>query len=498
MYMPTAFISYSWDDTSHRNWVKELATRLRTDGVTTILDQWEAVPGDQLPAFMETAVRTNDFVLMVCTPKYKARYDGRESGVGYEGDVIQAEIFVKNNHRKFIPILRKGSWDEVAPSVLLGKYYIDLRDSSGYSDNYRELLKTLRGERPKAPPVGTANSEGTTKQVRWTIVLDGTYDESVAPRVEAIVTHLRELLGDSGLTITKIEPGSVIVRLKGTQDGYARMRALFSSGELTHVLGMRIIQLSEDSWEQMTSRELVAQCARGLDQAWSELVRRFTPLIGKVIFSNMRRWGQTSPELADDLTQEVYLKLAADGARRLREVSTEHHDVFGFVKLIAASVTHDYFKAAQAQHRGSEKHESIASAPYRVEKDQSIERIEKELLGQEIERTLETIGTAQERRIFWLYYRTGLSAHEIAAIPSIDLTRKGIERTLLRLTTAVRVDLTSTRKKDRRPVREVRPSGTWRETQPTIPLTTLSKDAFVEILRDTGANAGEADADDAS
>jgi hypothetical protein len=120
--MPKAFISYSWDDASHKTWVREFATRLRNDGIETILDQWHSAPGEQLPAFMEQAVRDNDFVLIVCTPKYRAKFDNRTAGVGYEGDIIQGEVFVKSNHRKFIPILRRGTWEEVAPSALLGSY----------------------------------------------------------------------------------------------------------------------------------------------------------------------------------------------------------------------------------------------------------------------------------------------------------------------------------------------------------------------------------------
>jgi hypothetical protein len=66
----SAFISYSWDDDAHKEWVRSLAERLRTDGVDVMLDRWAAVPGDQLPAFMERAIRENQFVVIVCTPRY--------------------------------------------------------------------------------------------------------------------------------------------------------------------------------------------------------------------------------------------------------------------------------------------------------------------------------------------------------------------------------------------------------------------------------------------
>src|SRR4051812_18866820 len=113
MTHPTAFISYSWDDDDHRVWVANLAERLRRDGVDVKLDKWHAVPGDQLSAFMEREIRSNSFVLIVCTPNYKKKSDTRKGGVGYEGDIMTAEVFTTQNHRKFIPILARGTWQDV-------------------------------------------------------------------------------------------------------------------------------------------------------------------------------------------------------------------------------------------------------------------------------------------------------------------------------------------------------------------------------------------------
>lgn len=127
MPLPTAFISYSWDAPEHQRWVRDLASRLRADGVETVLDQWHAVPGDQLPAFMEQAVRESQFVLVICTPKYKLKSDSRRGGVGYKGDIMTAEVFTGTRRRKFIPVLNTGNWEDAAPSWLLGSYYVDLR-----------------------------------------------------------------------------------------------------------------------------------------------------------------------------------------------------------------------------------------------------------------------------------------------------------------------------------------------------------------------------------
>lgn len=151
----TAFVSYSWDDAGHKKWVRELAARLRGDGITAALDQWELVPGDQLPEFMERSIRNSSYVLVVCTPGYKKRSDERTGGVGYEGDIITGELLIQRNHRKFIPVLRRGAWDEAAPSWVKGKYHIDLSGEPYAEAQYQDLLTTLLGTRPQAPPVGT-------------------------------------------------------------------------------------------------------------------------------------------------------------------------------------------------------------------------------------------------------------------------------------------------------------------------------------------------------
>ncbi len=163
--MTKVFISYSWDNDDHKNWVRELATRLRSDGIDVTLDQWHLVPGDQLPEFMERAVRESDYVLIICTHKYKERSDNRQGGVGYEGDIMTAEVMSTRNQRKFIPILRQQSWSDSAPSWLAGKYYLDLSSSPYQRKHYGDLLATLLGTREKAPPIGTIKADETTYSI---------------------------------------------------------------------------------------------------------------------------------------------------------------------------------------------------------------------------------------------------------------------------------------------------------------------------------------------
>ncbi|WP_424002515.1 toll/interleukin-1 receptor domain-containing protein [Maribacter sp. IgM3_T14_3] len=162
MNNPRTFISYAWESEEVKKWVKELATELRNDGIDAKLDQWEVVPGDQMPHFMEKSVRENDYVLIICTPKYKSKSENRIGGVGYEGDIMTAEVLQNSNHRKFIPILKSGTKETSIPSWLQGKYYVDLSNENHYDNNYSDLTTTLLNDREKAPELGISTTRKTS------------------------------------------------------------------------------------------------------------------------------------------------------------------------------------------------------------------------------------------------------------------------------------------------------------------------------------------------
>ena len=64
--------------------------------------------------------------------------------------------------------------------------------------------------------------------------------------------------------------------------------------------------------------------------------------------------------------------------------------------------------------------------------------IQRTVLFSEIDRMLQAAPdsiTERDRTIFWLYYLQGLTADEIAALPATDLSAKGVESALRRVTT---------------------------------------------------------------
>lgn len=104
---------------------------------------------------MEESIRENDFVLVICTPRYQGRSNERLSGVGYEGDIMTAEVQTRQNHRKFVPVLRQGKWTEAAPGWLLGKLYADLSGNPYSEFAFQQLVQNLFNVAEDAPPVGS-------------------------------------------------------------------------------------------------------------------------------------------------------------------------------------------------------------------------------------------------------------------------------------------------------------------------------------------------------
>lgn len=145
---PKVFISYSWEDEEHKDWVRCFTDKLITNGIDATLDQYDLTLGDRLPQFMEQSIKSAAYVLIICTPTYKAKSDSRKGGVGYEGHIISDELFSKSNERKFIPIIRRGTPQTAMPNCLAGKLGIILTDEDN-DTGFTDLLTTLYGEKKK-------------------------------------------------------------------------------------------------------------------------------------------------------------------------------------------------------------------------------------------------------------------------------------------------------------------------------------------------------------
>ncbi|MGZ4833293.1 MAG: RNA polymerase sigma factor [Terriglobales bacterium] len=207
-------------------------------------------------------------------------------------------------------------------------------------------------------------------------------------------------------------------------------------------------------YAEFSSPELVRACAGSKDEAaWAEFIRRFHIVIGAAVLRTARRWGEPSRSQLDDLIQDTYLKLCENNSRLLRSFRPRREDsIYGFLKVVATNVVHDHFKAALAAKRGAGQTEALTDP---VQKDPKIPDPNSfDVVGQRLQLvqvddilTQLTAGKDQERKrmIFWLRHRQGLTASEIAAIPSLGLTTEGVESVLMRLVAMIRGHIINSR-----------------------------------------------------
>jgi transcriptional regulator with XRE-family HTH domain len=154
--MPRVFLSYSNEEPEHGQWVMALGKILRENGVDAYLDKWDLIPGQDTTYFMESQIRDSDFVILICTPLYAEKSNIPKGGVGYEKNIISAEMLQSNDMRpKFIPILRKGTFDNALPRYLGSKYAIDFRNPQEQISALDELLRTIyKQPHPEKLPLG--------------------------------------------------------------------------------------------------------------------------------------------------------------------------------------------------------------------------------------------------------------------------------------------------------------------------------------------------------
>ncbi len=200
-------------------------------------------------------------------------------------------------------------------------------------------------------------------------------------------------------------------------------------------------------YSSTSPEELVRLCsASGDAEAWGEFVRRFHRLIAAVVLHTAGRLGDASTETADDLIQETYLKLCADDFRLLRNFDSRHSEaIFGYIKVVTANVVRDHFKSLRSEKRGAGQIVETPELFVPVADGSGLggaDAIERQVLIKDVQRHLEvcTAGPEQARncRIFWLYYQAGLAASAIATLPEVNLTTKGVESLIFRITRDLR------------------------------------------------------------
>lgn len=193
-------------------------------------------------------------------------------------------------------------------------------------------------------------------------------------------------------------------------------------------------------YQVLADDELVRECAeKPCTEGWEEFIRRFRKVIAMVALRACREWSETSPDLIEDRIQDTFVKLCDDDCSLLRRFQSRHPGAFlGFLRSVTASVVYDYFRAEHAIRRDVGSTTELNEAIYQLDHEAgSMSPSDLEIFLNEINELLLQRGNSpmeeRDRTIFWLHYRGGLTAKEIASLKWMKLEIKGVESVLHRM-----------------------------------------------------------------
>lgn len=147
---PKVFISYSWTNQDHIQWVVDLAHELGDAGVHVILDKFDLREGDDSIQFMERIVNdpTVQKVLLICDRVYAEKTNARAGGAGVEAQIISPRIYADADKGKFVAVLseRDAEGNPYLPTYYASRIYIDLSNQDKYNENFESLIRWINNK----------------------------------------------------------------------------------------------------------------------------------------------------------------------------------------------------------------------------------------------------------------------------------------------------------------------------------------------------------------
>ncbi|WP_298248276.1 toll/interleukin-1 receptor domain-containing protein [uncultured Christiangramia sp.] len=144
MHTPKVFISYSHDTPIYKNWIIEIATRLRSNGIDAIIDVWDLKFGEDLPRFMEENILLADRVLMFCSENYVEKANSMKGGVGYEKMIVTSEMIKDLGTTKFVPVMVKSNKEKALPRFMGNRLYADFSNQN-FDSEFKNLVDEILG-----------------------------------------------------------------------------------------------------------------------------------------------------------------------------------------------------------------------------------------------------------------------------------------------------------------------------------------------------------------
>jgi uncharacterized protein YjbI with pentapeptide repeats/DNA-binding Xre family transcriptional regulator len=153
---------------------------------------------------------------------------------------INEDVITGSNSEENITLVKKG----VTSPELQHPVY-----EANQTDN--EELATFTTE-----TITAASSERIEKQIRLAFAIAGTVDQVDQKKLTAIVKLLRQVTGDSSISIIDIQEGSIKLILEATPEALAKIQTLYRSGKLTEVEGASIVNVGFENLKGASLREV--------------------------------------------------------------------------------------------------------------------------------------------------------------------------------------------------------------------------------------------------
>lgn len=137
-----AFVSYSWDNREHQEWVHEFTNKLRDSGIDATFDKFVIQDGELNLNKMMIQNMRKDYIIMILTKNYAKKANEFEGGVGYE-TLLSLPVIQKTPQK--IILINKESNDisSAIPDHLEGAYYFDFSDHRTTNEKFDELIHRL-------------------------------------------------------------------------------------------------------------------------------------------------------------------------------------------------------------------------------------------------------------------------------------------------------------------------------------------------------------------
>jgi len=220
---PKVFVSYSWTNQAHQQWVLNLATELRDSGVDVVLDVWDLREGHDAVKFMEQMVINPEVqkVIIISDQKYVERADDRVGGVGTETQIISRQVYENQEQDKFVVAVVENDLqgNPCVPTYAKSRIHFDFTNPEEYPESFEALLRWIYGQPLHVKPKlgkkpsflendNTAISLGTSAISKRAVlaVKEGKAfaSGSVDEYLETFTSHLERFRIEDGIDAQKI------------------------------------------------------------------------------------------------------------------------------------------------------------------------------------------------------------------------------------------------------------------------------------------------------